>query len=376
MPAALVGRREILDRMHLCSERLSLGRHAKSFFVLGLRGVGKTVLLNQMEKIAQHNQHHCVYTEIHNNKSLAELLAPSLYEFLHNLRHKKSSPYIQKAAAALKSFVKAFKIKYYDVELGIELQGPTPRLSTGDVELDLPALLVQIAQAAQSQKQALALVIDEMQLLSEKEISALIVALHRCAQLQLPLALVAAGLPDLLVKVGRSKSYAERLFDAVDIGSLSQCESLQALQKTAHPQGVQFEKNAALAVYKKTNGYPYFVQEWGYQAWNIAVGTRITLQDVKKATPAAINNLDKVFFKMRFERLSQVEKQYLIAMASMRSQPSGSGTIAKKIKRSPQQAAPIRAGLIGKGVIYSPARGLTDFTVPMFDTFIHRYLKK
>jgi len=214
--------------------------------------------------------------------------------------------------------------------------------------------------------------IDEIQYLSQKELGAIIMAMHKMQQKQLPLVLIAAGLPVLPGIAGESKSYAERLFNFPDIGALSEIDAARALRDPARNVGVEYEDDALREVYRLTHGYPYFLQEWGYQSWNMATSSPITLKGVQDATPEVIRRLDKNFFRVRFDRLTPSEKNFLRAMAQLGAGSHRTGDIAATLGVSVKGIGPVRSKLIRKGMIYSPAHGDMAFTVPLFDEFMIR----
>jgi hypothetical protein len=201
---------------------------------------------------------------------------------------------------------------------------------------------------------------------------ALIMALHRTSQEGLPVLMVAAGLPQLVGQTGRSKSYAERLFAFPEIGALGDADARRALAAPAAVAGIAFTDEALDEILRETRGYPFFLQEWGYSAWNLAAATPITRADVKRATEDAIRKLDSSFFRVRFDRLTPRERDYLRAMADLGEGPLRSGDIADRMGMRVMTAGPLRGGLIRKGMIYSPAHGDTDFTVPLFGAFLRR----
>jgi hypothetical protein len=375
-PPELAGREAILSKAHVLFERLKAGRSEKSFLLVGLRGVGKTVLLNEIDNLAEQSGYKSILIEAHEKKPLIELLLPSLRHLLFQLdRMELMSEKVKKAFRVLKSFLSSIKLKLYDAEITLDIEPEIGTADSGDLEFDLPALLEAIAEAAQDRKTAVALIIDELQYLSEHELSALIMSIHRIAQKRLPLALIGAGLPQLVALAGRSKSYAERLFDFPRIGPLMDPDAIIALREPVQLQGVDFSDEALTEILLQTKGYPYFLQEWGYQAWNLAMQSPIDLATVHRATKASIARLDESFFRVRFDRLTPREKEYLYALAILGSGAQRSGEIADKLKANPQSVAPIRNNLIKKGMIYSPAHGDTDFTVPLFGDFIMRVMR-
>ena len=229
-----------------------------------------------------------------------------------------------------------------------------------------------MGEAAQARGRAVAVIVDEIQYLSEHEMSALIMAVHRVSQRQLPLLLVGAGLPQLVGLAGRSKSYAERLFAYPNVGALGDDDAREALVGPVREQGVAFTDDALDEIVTKTRGYPYFLQEWGYQAWNIAQASPIDAGVVREATDASIAKLDGSFFRVRFDRLTPREKEYMRAIAHLGAGAHKSGDIAECLGVQVRSIAPLRSGLIKKGMIYSPAHGDTAFTVPLFDEFMRR----
>jgi hypothetical protein len=247
---------------------------------------------------------------------------------------------------------------------------------SGDLELDLTAVLMAVAEAAQSQGSAIAILIDELQYFSEIEISALIMAIHKANQKQLPLILMGAGLPLLVGLTGRSKSYAERLFDFIRLDSLTHPQSDQALDEPASRSGGHFTSDALSEIYRQTRGYPYFLQEWGYHSWNMATKSEISIDDVKRAETRVIKALDDGFFRVRFDRLTPSEKRYVRAMAELGMLAQKTGQLAEILKVKTQTLAPTRDRLIKKGMIYSPSYGEIAFTVPLFDDFLKREIPK
>ncbi len=376
-PPELAGRQTILDKAHIMFGRLKAARSEKSFLLIGLRGVGKTVLLNEIHHLAEKEGYKSIFVEAHENKSLAALILPPLRQLLFQLdRMANVSEKVKRSFRVLKSFLNGIKLKVKDVEIYLDIDSEAGTADSGDLESDLPALLEVIAEAAQDRKLAVAIIIDELQYLSEQEMSALIMSFHRIAQKMLPLALVGAGLPQLVGLTGRSKSYAERLFDFPRIGPLDMPDMIAAIRSPTESQGVKITDEALDEIALQTQGYPYFLQEWGYQAWNIAEKSPIDIADIKKATKESIRRLDESFFRVRFDRLTPREKEYLYALAILGEGAQRSGDIAEKLQVSPQAVAPIRNNLIKKGMIYSPAHGDTDFTVPLFGDFMKRMMKK
>ncbi len=376
-PPELAGRQDILERVNILFERLRLGRPEKSFLFVGLRGVGKTVLLNEVDRICREIGCQSILVEAHEKKSLAALLLPHLRRLLFQFdRMENFSEKAKRGLRVLKSFINGIKLKYHDVEISLDIDPELGTADSGDLESDLPLLLEAIAEAAAERKTAIAIIIDELQYLSVHELSALIMAIHRIAQRRLPLVLVGAGLPHLIGLTGRSKSYAERLFDFIPIGPLKKDDARRAIKEPIQKQSADITSDALESLTEQTQGYPYFLQEWGYQAWNLAKASPIDLSTLNEATKRSIQRLDDGFFRVRFDRLTPKEKEYLYALATLGKGPHRSIDIAQTMKSTSQTVAPIRSSLQKKGMIYSPAHGITDFTVPLFGEFMKRIWQK
>jgi hypothetical protein len=310
-------------------------------------------------------------------RSLPALLAPGLRAALLRLdRVAAGGERVRRALRALGGFVQAMKVKYEDIEFGIDLGVEHGVADTGDLDADLSALLQAVGEAARERKTLLAMFVDELQYVAEPQLAALISALHRCAQLQLPVTLIGAGLPQLPGQLGEAKSYAERLFEFVEVGALPDDAARQAIIAPASRAGVAFTAAALDEILRQTGGYPYFLQEWGKHAWDCADASPITIDDVRRASERAIAELDMSFFRVRFDRLAPSEKRYLRAMAELGPGPHRSGDIAQAMGREVQTVAPIRAKLIDKGMIYSPSHGDTSFTVPLFDGYMRRVMPR
>lgn len=377
-PPELAGRSDILKDAMIALERVKMGRSEKSMILIGLRGVGKTVLLGEIQHLAEAKHYKVAFIEAHESrqkKTLPQLLIPHLRRILFDLdRGEMISEKAKKALRVFKSFITALKLKAGDLEFSIDIDGETGEADSGDLEVDLASLFVVIGEAAKDRKTSIAIIIDELQYLDERELSALIMAIHRLSQKSLPLVLIGAGLPQIMGKAGNSKSYAERLFSYPEVGALKKEDADIALQSPVTALNVSFTPEALKKIYAITKGYPYFLQEWGYHAWNIAneKTSTITIDDVNKANELAIANLDKNFFKVRFDRLTPSEKKYVRALAELGVKPQRSGDIANKLGRAVEQVAPLRAQLISKGMIYSPAHGDIAFTAPLFEEFLRR----
>lgn len=372
-PPELVGRDPVLDQARVLLGRTKLGRSEKSMLLTGLRGVGKTVLLNDIERLAEAEGYRTIAVEAHEDKRLAPLLAVHLRRLLFDLdRLAGAGDKVRRGLAVLRSFVGVIKLTVGEVDIGLDIEPEQGAADSGVLEVDLPNLLVAVAEAAAERNSAVALLIDEIQYFDRKELGALIMAMHRVQQRQLPMVLVGAGLPVLPGVAGESKSYAERLFSFPDIGALSATDAAKALQDPVRAAGVAFADDALQEIVRLTKGYPYFLQEWGYQAWNLAKTSPITLDVVNGATAVVVRRLDANFFRVRYERLTPGEKNFLRAMAELGPGDHRTGDIAEALAVKVNSLSPVRAKLIRKGMIYSPAHGDMAFTVPLFDEFMRR----
>jgi hypothetical protein len=372
-PPEMAGRDELREKVRICIERLRIGNSAKSLILVGLRGVGKTVLLDRMRSDAEGTGIQTLRIEAPENKSLPAMLAPELRKALLRMSTIESAKEVsQRALRALAGFAKGLKLKFADIEVGFDYE-PEPGLAdNGELESDLTALLVQTGEAAKAAGTVMVMFIDELQYVKESQFAALISALHRCAHLRLPITLVGAGLPQLLALAGEAKSYSERLFEYPQVDKLNTSAALDALRKPAQQLGVNYTDDAALAIVEKTQGYPYFLQEWGKHTWDLATTSPITLDVVKTATQLTIAGLDESFFKVRLERTTPSERRYLRAMADLGPGPHRSGDIANQLLKTVSTQAPVRSSLIRKGIVWSPTHGDTAFTVPLFHEYLLR----
>lgn len=362
-----------MEQARILFGRIRQQKSEKSILLTGLRGVGKTVLLNEMERLALADSWRTILIEAHEEKRLAALLVPHLRKLLFDLnRIAGMGDKVRRGLAVLKGFIGAVKITVRDIEVGLDIEPEQGTADSGDLEIDLPNLLVAVAEAAAERRTPVALLVDEIQYLEQAELSALIMAMHRMQQRQLPLVLLGAGLPILPALASESKSYAERLFSFPDLGPLAKPDAFRALQDPVVAAGVRFEESALEEIFRLTQGYPYFLQEWGYQSWNHATASPVTLATVQAATEKVRQRLDENFFRVRFNRLTPGEKRFLRAMAELGGGAKRTGDIATVLGAKVTSLGPIRANLIRKGMIYSPAHGDMAFTVPLFDEFMRR----
>lgn len=373
-PPELAGRDAVLEEARVLFGRVRLKKSGKSMLLTGLRGVGKTVLLNEIARIAKAANYEVCAVEAHEGKRLAQLLVPNLRRLLYDLdRIAGAGNKVRRGLAVLKSFISSIKVTVGDVGVGLDIEPEAGSADSGDLEADLSSLFEAVGEAAQERATAIAILIDEIQYFDSRELSALIMALHKMQQLQLPLVLIGAGLPILPGLVGDSKSYAERLFSFRDIGALPAEDSIRALEEPVEKLGVSFDSKALEEILRFTKGYPYFLQEWGYQAWNHATSSPISVDVIRESSDLVSKRLDKNFFRVRFDRLTPKEAKYLRAMAELGAGVQRTADVNKKMGVTKAAAlGMVRDSLIKKGMVYSPAHGDIAFTVPLFDEFLRR----
>lgn len=372
-PPELAGRSDVLEQAITALERTKRGRHAKSLMILGLRGVGKTVLLNEIRKEAEGRGYLVEQIEARDGEDLRQLLIHALRRVLLQLdRPGQTIEAVKKGLRVLRSFIGKITISAggVDVTLGVD---PEPgHADSGDFEADVKDVLVATAQASRAAKRPVALLIDELQYVSRPELAALIRGMHAVNQEGLPLLLFGAGLPQLAGQAGDAKSYAERLFDFPRLDRLDKEDACKAIRDPVEDEGAHIEDGALDEIYTQTRGYPYFLQEWGYNAWNVAQGDAITGKDAAAATDQSIRKLDESFFRVRFDRLTPLERDYMRYLAELGEGPQRSSDVAKAMNRNGRSLGPTRDNLIKKGMIYAPEHGQVAFTVPLFDEFMRR----
>lgn len=375
-PPELAGRGNLIQRAELTLARIKEGRPSKGLLLVGLRGVGKTVLLNRIDRAADTFGYQSVMVECVDEKRLEALLIPALRSILFKLdRMEGLNEKVKLGIRVLQGFLSKVKLKYQDIEFSLDVAPETGVADSGDLETDLPELIKAIGVAAQSRGVPVALLFDEMQYLDRKELSALIMAMHKVAQNQLPITLFGAGLPPLIGRMGNSKSYAERLFDYPRVEPLDRKAVQEAIELPAEKEKAFVERRAIDHISNITQGYPYFVQQWAYDAWNCARGKSIDLRAAQNADSASRKNLDEGFFSVRFDRLTQGEKNYLRAMAYFSSPIVKTNKVAAALGLSAQSANSVRSSLLSKGMVYSPSLGDVAFTVPMFDQYMRRKIQ-
>lgn len=372
-PPELAGRADVLQHASVALERTRRGRHAKSLMILGLRGVGKTVLLNQIRRDAEARGYLVDQQEAQDGQTLKQMLIPSFRRLLLQLDHTgQSVEAVKKGLRVLRSFIGNVTISAGGVDLTLGVDPEVGRADSGDLEGDLKDMLIAMGLAAGAAGQPVAILIDELQYVSKRDLAALIRGIHAVDQDGLPLLLFGAGLPQLAGQAGDAKSYAERLFDFPRLDRLEQEDAYRAIREPVEDEGAAIDEDALAEIYAQSRGYPYFLQEWGYNAWNISTGTTITQQDAEAATAQSIAKLDQSFFRVRFDRLTPLERDYMHHMACLGEGPHKSSDIAMAMGRSPSSLGPTRDSLIKKGMIFAPEHGLVSFTVPLFDQFMRR----
>ncbi|MCK5385445.1 MAG: ATP-binding protein [Alphaproteobacteria bacterium] len=370
-PPELAGRDKIIHESDIALQRVLLGKHSRSQIMLGLRGTGKTVLLNKIERLAESYGYVTSFIEAPDDKSFAELIYPRIFQVLRKLSLvENAKEQVHKAWRALRSFASVFKVSMGDLSISVDPEAGTA--DSGILEYDVVDLFIRIGEVAQAAGTGWALFIDEVQYLKEKELSALIVAIHRVNQKNLPIIFFGAGLPQVAALSGNAKSYAERLFNYPTVGALDRKAAIAAISEPILEEEEEISNQALDKIFSETEGYPYFLQEWGFQSWNAANSSPINIDDVEKAGPAALRRLDEGFFRVRFDRLTPKEREYVLAMAKLGTGSYRSSEVADVLEEKPQSLAPCRANIIHKGMIYSQSYGDIDFTVPMFDDYLRR----
>lgn len=380
-PPELAGRDRELDQFDVVLERIARGRPERSLVLTGLRGVGKTVLLNALRSQAISRLWGTGKIEARPDQSIRRPLAGALHMAVRELTPRHRDPGGVDAflgvlkAFALRSNVDGAKLRDR-WQPGIDVPAATGRADTGDIEVDLVELLVDAAGVARDVGVGIAIFIDEMQDIPAPDISALCAACHELSQQGLPLVVVGAGLPHLPAVLSASKSYSERLFRYVRIDRLDRDSADRALVAPAAEEGVTYEPDALDALYAATEGYPYFVQAYGKVTWDHAPAKPITVADVRVAAPDAQAELAVGFFGSRYERATPAERDYLRAMAALSESSDGTVTtaeLAAHLARKPSSLSPARDSLIKKGLVYSAERGSIAFTVPHFGAYLRRH---
>lgn len=374
-PPKIAGRDSIIDVATTAVQRALLNKHARPIMLLGLRGTGKTVLLNEFQKVAEQSGALVSKIEAPEGASLSRLIVPEMRKVLRSLSGVEAAKHMAvRGLRGLQNFASKLKLEVGGIGIGIEgASEPEPGLAdSGDIQFDLPDLFETLGMAARSARKAWLLLIDEVQYLSAEDLSALIVSLHRVSQSELPIAFAGAGLPQVARLAGEARSYAERLFVYPPVDALDRDSAAIALSRPIEKEGAQIAPDALEAMVDTTRGYPFFLQEWGSAVWEAAPGPLIVLQDVNRTHEQVVTSLDNGFFKVRLDRLTRTETEFVAAMATLGDGPYLLAEIAKVLNRKPSSLGPARASIISKGMIYSAEHGYLAFTVPLFADFMRR----
>lgn len=371
-PPELAGRDPELRRFAVIIARAEQGRTDRGVILTGLRGVGKTVLLNEFRAQVEHRGWIVAKVEASEGRPFRALLGQSLNQALRSAsgRHRSRAG-LRRALAVFK----AFSLKVApdgSLALGIDVDPTAGRADTGDLELDLPELAVELGQAARDLGVGVLVLVDEMQDLERIELAAAAAAAHETGQRELPFILVGAGLPGLPVALTEAKSYSERLFEYRSIGSLDAVAAEAALIRPAEARGVRWSENAARLVFDVSAGYPYFLQVYGKTSWDYAKSAPIDLGDARIGIEVGRTELDVGFYGSRWERATPGQQAYLRALAQSGDEPALSSEVAKRLRRRPSDVSVARDQLIKKGLLYAPDRGTIAFTVPGMSEFIQR----
>jgi hypothetical protein len=369
-PPELAGRGAQIESFRVLVGRLKAGTTEKSMIITGLRGVGKTVLLNTFEDIAEAEGFRTSFRELDGSSSISELLARDVHKTLAQLSlTKRVGDNVRAALSGLSAFTLKDPSGY---ELSVDLR----RIS--DARLlaeDMTEIFLATGEALIDRKTGFVLFLDELQFIQENEFRAIISALHRATQKGLPISLAAAGLPQIPQLAGEARSYAERLFDFPSIGQLDTGDAKAALVTPAKQRGAAYRADALDRMLELTQGYPFYLQEFGKHVWNVANTSPITLADVELATPIAVAALDQTIYEVRIQRATEKERRYMRAMAEMGPGPYKAGRIAAKMGDKTTNLSRVRQSLLDKGLIYATEDyGFLDFTVPRFDEFMRRHM--
>lgn len=365
----MAGRDAELRQFEILLGRLKRGSSDQSMVAKGLRGVGKTVLLNAFEDQAESEDFLAYYHELTPESVLAREIARDGEKALTRLRlSDRVGRKIREALGHLRT-IRLTGPQGFGLE--VDLKGA----DEGAVTSDLTDLFLQLGEAAKSKERGVAFLLDEVQFADEVHFRAMISALHRATQRSLPITVAAAGLPQIPRLTGEARSYAERLFTFPTIGNLGDEAAAAALTEPARQQDVEFASNAVARAIEWTAGYPFFIQQLGKHAWNAADKSPITLEDVDAAIPIAQEALDASLYEVRVQRATPAERRYMRAMAELGGGPYRSGTVAGKLGQSSAALSQLRDRLIGKGLIYATEDyGHIEFSVPRFDEFMRRYM--
>lgn len=367
MPPLLVGREDVLEELKVLLDRFKHGLSGKSIMLYGLRGVGKTVLLTQAARYAKDHGFHIISLEASEGNAMAPSIIQSLKRILYEL---KPVSLVRHALMVLCSFIKSVKLG--SIEVGVE--AAKGYADSGNLPKDLTDLFVAVGTAAKAAKAGITIIVDEVHTLNKEDFCALITAMHKMQQDQLPITLIAAGLPTLVRIAGEARSYAERLFNMREIGNLSYEDAAKALEGPLHTCKASISADALQYIIEHVHGYPYFLQEWGAKIWNQAASASITLNDVISAKTKVYHSLDESFYRVRYDRLTMREKEFMRSMAILQAESVTINDLAKVMETKVTSLSTIRDRLIQKGMIYSPKRGYLTYSVPLFGDYLLRTL--
>lgn len=374
-PPELAGRQQALDGAERTLVRVKKGRYERSFIYVGLRGVGKTVLLQAIRRKAADQNYLAEMLEAQDGQSLVDLLTPTLRATLLQLdAYAKGVDAVKRGLRVLRSFIGKMKIDIGDGALTIDVDPEPGKADSGNLERDFADLLAAVGEAAKAAGRPVAILIDELQYLERTDLSTLFRAVHHINQLELPLVIFGAGLPQLAGMAGDAKSYAERMFEFLPLDRLSEDDAREAIRSPVEEEDASITDGALAEIVARTHGYPYFLQEWGYNAWAVAKGTEILEDDAQEATNRSITKLDRSFFRVRFDRTTPAERDYMLALAELGDGPQRTAEVAGRAQKNPRSLGPVRDSLIKKGMIYAPEHGMIAFTVPLFDEFMLRQM--
>jgi AAA ATPase domain len=374
-PRYLAGRAAEVEEFRILLQRLTRGYTEQSLVVTGLRGVGKTVLLGEYQNVAKEESWVAVKAEVSKNTPFASQIANLARRALFDVSPKaKWSDRAKQAAAVIKSFTLTVNPEG-SIVVGLDGDAAVGHADSGNLNEDLADVFEAIGEAAQAHDRGVVFLFDEIQFLDKTQLEALIGAVHRTVQSQLPVTFAGAGLPQLPGLAGEAKSYAERLFRFPMIGELDDGAAREALVEPARLEEVEIEPDAVKAIVGYTEGYPYFIQEFGRAVWNLAEGASITVADAKAAQGVVERELDESFFRTRIQRCTVEERRYMRAMAEAGPDAQKAADVADVLDKTSQEVAPLRARLINKGLLYTPRYGYAKFTVPQFDRFMRRFME-
>jgi hypothetical protein len=369
-PPFLAGRDSEVAYFDEMLAQLDAGGTQKHLILTGLRGVGKTVLLNEFEARCDASGWPAESRELAEGSSVAHVVAKAARKALMEMSAgKRAGDAVRRALGALR----AFTLTLGDITFRFDVDALQGVADSGDLAEDMRDLLVEVGMAAKAHGTGFALILDEMQNLSKADLEALIVGLHRVKQKALPVALVGGGLPLLPDLTGEAKSYAERGFEFRRIGALDRVAAAAALEEPARGQAVRWHPRAVERVIDLTEGYPYFLQEYGREIWKLHRGQAIDPRQVKAAEPIVLEYLDDNFFSQRIGKLPDAERRYMAAIASLGDGPQRTADVARVLGKAPRDVSVVRDRLIKASLLYSPMRGEIDFTVPLCADYIRRH---